>query len=179
MPDDPVSVMPVCVRCQISRPFDSEHGPFADFAIEVGPTPGWPRSRSGDWPAAPNGAHSLAARLVRADFTGMKGRSTMVVSLIMRSYRPRSFANQTGPRRSETSGRPTYLARDSLVRFSFLILIGRFVTLNACVLTICVSSSGLRDDGVPGSGGAGAAFGASGAGAGVFRWPGRCSGKCG
>jgi hypothetical protein len=29
----------------------------------------------------------------------------MVVSLIMRSCRPRSFANQTGPRRSEQSGR--------------------------------------------------------------------------
>jgi len=53
-------------------------------------------------------------RLVRADFTGMKGRSTMVVSLIMRFCRPRSSANQTGPRRSGTSGRPTYLARDSV-----------------------------------------------------------------
>jgi hypothetical protein len=29
----------------------------------------------------------------------------MVVYLIIRSCRPRSFANQTGPRRSETSGR--------------------------------------------------------------------------
>jgi len=45
-------VVNFCVRCQISRPFDSERGPFADFAIEVGPTPGRPRSRSGDWPAA-------------------------------------------------------------------------------------------------------------------------------
>src|SRR6266566_7290030 len=45
-------VRKTCVRCQISRPFDSERGPFADFAIEVGPTPGRPRSRSGDWPAA-------------------------------------------------------------------------------------------------------------------------------
>ena len=29
----------------------------------------------------------------------------MVVNLIMRPCRPRSFANQTGPRRSEQSGR--------------------------------------------------------------------------
>ena len=49
----------------------------------------------------------------------------------------------------------------------------------ACVLTICVVSGRLRDDVVSGRGGAGAAFGASGAGAGVFRWPGRRAGKCG
>lgn len=29
----------VGVRCQISRPIDSERGPFAGFAIEAGPAP--------------------------------------------------------------------------------------------------------------------------------------------
>jgi hypothetical protein len=49
------------------------------------------------------------------------GRSTMVVSLIMRSCRPRSFANQTGPRRSARQGGPTYLARDSHLGSRFII----------------------------------------------------------
>ena len=79
----PVSVLPV--RRQISRPVDSECGPFAGFAIEVGPTPGRLRSRSGDWPAA-TGRRGIPCREARrADLTGMKGRSTMVVKLIMRS----------------------------------------------------------------------------------------------
>jgi hypothetical protein len=39
----------------------------------------------------------------------------MVVHLIRWSCRPRSFANQTGPRRSQRQGGPTYLARDNRV----------------------------------------------------------------
>ena len=101
------------VRCQISRPVDSGRGPSAGFAIEVGPTPRRQRSRSGDWPASTELWRIPRREARRADFPGMKGRSTMVVNLIMRPRRPRSFADQTGPPRSEQPSRPTYLARDS------------------------------------------------------------------
>lgn len=83
---------------------DSELGPFAGFVIEAGPTPGRRQSRSGDWPASIAEWRIPCREARRADFTGIKGRSTMVVNLIIRSCRPRSFANQTGPRRSGTSG---------------------------------------------------------------------------
>jgi hypothetical protein len=107
---------PAGVRCQISRPVDSERGPFAGFAIEVGPARGPRRSRSDDWPAATARWGIPCREARRADFTGMKGRSTMVVNLIMRSCRPRSFANQTGPCRSETSGRAAMPCRRACSR---------------------------------------------------------------
>jgi hypothetical protein len=47
--------------------------------------PGRLRSRSGDWPAA-TGRRGIPCREARrADLTGMKGRSTMVVKLITQS----------------------------------------------------------------------------------------------
>ena len=95
----------VCVPCQISRPVASRSGPFAGFAIDVGTTPRRQRWRSVDWPASTGLLRIPRREARRANFPDMKGRSTMVVNLIMRPCRLRSFANQTGPRRSETSGR--------------------------------------------------------------------------
>ena len=51
--------------------------------------------------------------------------------------------------------------------------------LKACVLTCRVTSGGLLEDGVPGCGGAGAAFGPSGSGFGGFWRPGWRAGKRG
>ena len=60
------------VRCQISRPVDSERGPFAGFAIEVGPAPGLQRWRSGDWPASTALWRIPRGEARRADFPDMK-----------------------------------------------------------------------------------------------------------
>ena len=45
----------------------------------------------------------------------------MVVNLIMRSCRPRSFANQIGPRRSETTGRAVLSGTGHRVRQELLV----------------------------------------------------------
>jgi hypothetical protein len=109
----PVSKKHIGVWCQISWPVDGKRGPFAGFAIEVGPPPGRRRSRSVDWPAA-TGRWGIPRREARrADFTGLKGGSTMVVNLIMRSCRLGSLANQIGPAGQRRQRGPTYLARDN------------------------------------------------------------------
>src|ERR1700752_1953098 len=59
-------------RGQISRPVDSERGPFAGFATEVGPAPVRQRRRSSHWPASTGLWRTPRREAPRANFPDAK-----------------------------------------------------------------------------------------------------------